>query len=533
MSRRLAQYMRQGSAECRASLAASGGLRQLPPRPTDPLDQGVADIDVPGNPTFNNDPLTVNSGGNNYRYDPLGNLVQDTREQIGSIEWTVAGKVKKVVRTNGSPLPPLEFGYGADGQRIWKENLQSGETTYYIRDAQGNLMATYQATSLQSSLKLTERPIYGSDRLGMDLTPMDLYGLPSLSLNGTVPSNGPAGYRRFELKDHMGNVCVTTTGDRYGVDQVPQDGLIDYSVPKIVGWAGYEAFGSLLPGRNYSSDSYRYLFQGQEHDDEINGGVGTSYAFEYRIHDPRIGRFLSIDPLAAKYAYNSPYAFSENRVIDGVELEGLELGGLMAQKGEAMWNYFTNEVSEAFRPVMKLIDEHVVLEGSLTVSAGVAAEVKLKEASLVDVGAKVNLYSVDLWSGKADFTDPRNPASYSSTHVGDGRQTRVTQGIGITAKEKVFDRFGVEADASHQWQTSSNTLSAESNHQNTSSLTLGYELFNAKKQGPVPAPDLAKAKGEAKGKASADPKACSYCLDLGAKAQLILGVEVNLKVGVK
>ena len=28
--------------------AASGGLRQLPPHPTDPLDQGVADIDVPG-----------------------------------------------------------------------------------------------------------------------------------------------------------------------------------------------------------------------------------------------------------------------------------------------------------------------------------------------------------------------------------------------------------------------------------------------------------------------------------------------------
>ncbi len=38
----------------------------------------------------------------------------------------------------------------------------------------------------------------------------------------------------------------------------------------------------------------------------------------------RIGRFLSIDPLAAKYPWNSPYAFSENRVIDSRELEGLE-----------------------------------------------------------------------------------------------------------------------------------------------------------------------------------------------------------------
>ena len=60
-------------------------------------------------------------------------------------------------------------------------------------------------------------------------------------------------------------------------------------------------------------------------DDEINGATGTSYAFDYRIHDPRIGRFLSIDPLAGQFPHNSPYAFSENRVIDGFEFEGLEI----------------------------------------------------------------------------------------------------------------------------------------------------------------------------------------------------------------
>ncbi len=42
------------------------------------------------------------------------------------------------------------------------------------------------------------------------------------------------------------------------------------------------------------------------------------------MHDPRIGRFFAVDPLAPSYPHNSPYAFSENRVIDGVELEGLE-----------------------------------------------------------------------------------------------------------------------------------------------------------------------------------------------------------------
>jgi len=68
---------------------------------------------------------------------------------------------------------------------------------------------------------------------------------------------------------------------------------------------------------------YRFGFQGQETDDEIYGGE-NAVSYKYRVHDPRLGRFLSLDPLAPKYPHNSPYAFSENRVIDGVELEGLE-----------------------------------------------------------------------------------------------------------------------------------------------------------------------------------------------------------------
>lgn len=78
----------------------------------------------------------------------------------------------------------------------------------------------------------------------------------------------------------------------------------------------------LVPNR-HSVDDYRYGFQGQEKDDEIKG-KGNSLNYTFRMHDPRVGRFLSLDPLAPKYPHNSPYVFSENRVIDGTELEGLE-----------------------------------------------------------------------------------------------------------------------------------------------------------------------------------------------------------------
>src|SRR4030095_354920 len=62
-------------------------------------------------------------------------------------------------------------------------------------------------------------------------------------------------------------------------------------------------------------------FQGQEY----NGNLGINiYEFKYRMDDPQIGRFWQIDPLADKYVHNSTYAFSENKVIAHVELEGLE-----------------------------------------------------------------------------------------------------------------------------------------------------------------------------------------------------------------
>ena len=65
----------------------------------------------------------------------------------------------------------------------------------------------------------------------------------------------------------------------------------------------------------------KFKFQGQEHIDDLDLGWDS---FKWRNHQPDIGRFFSIDPLAVKYVYNSPYSFSENHVVAHVEFEGLE-----------------------------------------------------------------------------------------------------------------------------------------------------------------------------------------------------------------
>ena len=84
----------------------------------------------------------------------------------------------------------------------------------------------------------------------------------------------------------------------------------------------YEPGGSLLPGRNYSSSSYDYGFNGMRKDDEIHGATGTSYDFGARLYDPRVGRWLSLDMKSSKYPANSPYGFVANNPILNVEVDG-------------------------------------------------------------------------------------------------------------------------------------------------------------------------------------------------------------------
>lgn len=151
---------------------------------------------------------------------------------------------------------------------------------------------------------------------------------------GTSKGSTLVGAKRYELSNHLGNVLATISDRKWGVDDgvynlttgaktsSTPDKITDYYMATIVTYADYDPFGTMQTGR-YGGEDYRYGFQGQEADDEIKG-EGNSVNFEYRMHDPRLGRFFAIDPLAHSFPWNSPYAFSENNVIHCIELEGLE-----------------------------------------------------------------------------------------------------------------------------------------------------------------------------------------------------------------
>lgn len=85
---------------------------------------------------------------NNYKYDAIGNLTRDIAEEIDTIFWNVYGKISRIKRTPTSTKPDIEFQYTPDGHRALKIVIPKVANlyrtyTYYSRDAQGNILATY------------------------------------------------------------------------------------------------------------------------------------------------------------------------------------------------------------------------------------------------------------------------------------------------------------------------------------------------------------------------------------------------------
>jgi RHS repeat-associated protein len=58
-------------------------------------------------------------------------------------------------------------------------------------------------------------------------------------------------------------------------------------------------------------------------DNEVSG-TGNQYDYGFRIYNPRLGRFLSTDPLFKSYPWYTPYQFAGNKPIAFIDLDGKE-----------------------------------------------------------------------------------------------------------------------------------------------------------------------------------------------------------------
>ncbi len=222
----------------------------------------------------NTDDIKSQTAGN-YTYNQIGQLVHNTEENIDYV-YNASGLVTEVQKNN---QPLVKFYYNDKGHRVRKESFTNGtltHTEYYIRDVAGNTLAIYRNGILK------ELPIYGASRLGIHYK----------------ESNTDA----YQLTDHLGNIRAV----------VIKNGQ---NLLSLTGATDYYPFGMPMPGRQIvNGQPYRYAFQGQEKDPETG-----KEAFQLRLWDGRIGRWLSPDP---KGQFHSPYIGMGNNPISNVDPDG-------------------------------------------------------------------------------------------------------------------------------------------------------------------------------------------------------------------
>ncbi|MFA4924779.1 MAG: RHS repeat-associated core domain-containing protein, partial [Ignavibacteriaceae bacterium] len=271
-----------------------------------------------------------NQGTGNYMYDEIGNLIKDNSENIDSIKWNLQNKIASIKKTDGTEI---DFAYDALGNRVYKKNSSgsSAKETYYVHDAQGNILSTYELKN--DSLHWQEQNLYGSSRIGVwhpgivintttQAVPdtIDWQNIKPLA-SPTVEDSTICGSKQYELTNHLGNVLATISDRRLQTTPAAQ-GTSGITADLITA-TDYYAFGMQMPGRNFSGNSYRFGFNGKENDNDVKGD-GNQQDYGLRFYDPRLGKFLSIDPLTKKYPELTPYQFASNRPIDGIDLNGLE-----------------------------------------------------------------------------------------------------------------------------------------------------------------------------------------------------------------
>jgi RHS repeat-associated protein len=278
----------------------------------------------------------------NYQYNTIGELAKDSAGQLDTIIWTVYGKIKKITmpdKANSSAIDSLVFEYDGLGNRIEKRHyweilnvalgayVHLADTTLYDRDVQGNILSIRDRN--KDTVRMSEWDLYGAKRIGSLDTAMRLYPKVPVNIGGTIDSTTVAyleNQKQYELDNHLGNVLVTISDRKLWIDTTGTPNIANYYVPNIVSANDYYPFGMLEPGRSYqlaSDSSYRFAFNGKEKLNEAYG-PGNAYDYGMRMYDPRVGRFMSTDPLFKKYPGLTPYQFASLNPIANIDLDGLE-----------------------------------------------------------------------------------------------------------------------------------------------------------------------------------------------------------------
>jgi RHS repeat-associated protein len=231
--------------------------------------------------------LTIGSD-QSFGWAPSGDLTSRTVGGVSTTyEYDSAGRLSLVRNAAGQVV--AEYGYDADGLRVVKK---VGDTTTYAIYSEQGLLAEYDATGAE-----LRRYVW----------------MPRAEWQSDLLVYGEGGASYFPLLDAGGEVQKLTD-----------------SAGEVAWEVELRVFGEalVLPG---NSVEFPIRPSAQYYDAE----TGLHYNL-FRIYDPALGRYLSLDPLLEAGGGHNLYGFAHNNPVEFADLMGLSTG---YDGGDCMANF--------------------------------------------------------------------------------------------------------------------------------------------------------------------------------------------------
>ena len=209
--------------------------------------------------------LKLNGGSPvNYAYDQNGNITSDGRRGV-TINYNILNFPEQIIAGNQQ----VSYIYSAAGEKL--ATNANGSLTYY-----------------RSVM------VYGNDNKLLHIL------TPEGTVSRTEGSAGTSYTYNYFKKDQIGSTRAVLSAVGNSLQNVQS--------------TDYYPFGLAYSTNNLNKN--KYLFSGKElQDASIGGTILGLYDFGARQYDPVIGRWMTQDRFASKYAQISPYTYCANNPI--------------------------------------------------------------------------------------------------------------------------------------------------------------------------------------------------------------------------
>ena len=225
-----------------------------------------------------------------YEYDLNGSMTKDPYKGI-QISNNYLNLPKEITVNNPLTSGFINNVYLATGEKIMSTSSVSLRRSLNPSEIAGGI-------STMASTDRSEYTYYFGNIIYKMVDDEDLYVDKILIDNGYIKN----GNYYFYIKDHLGNnkIVISSTGKTEHMDD-------------------YFPYGMPIKDTKWNRNPQTYRFG----DKEFETLMGLNlYDFHARMHDPALGRFMSVDPMAEKYYSISPYAYCGNNPINAFDLNG-------------------------------------------------------------------------------------------------------------------------------------------------------------------------------------------------------------------